>query len=112
MPTQPHLYTSSFIKPLNHYSFTMINNRAHVQESIRVNSIGVPKEPSFTHSSEVCCNVGKGIHSHPDIYKKNGFTRKQGSGLFLPLRKGGMIVSQKLRLICSQCKSAIVLSIR
>jgi hypothetical protein len=28
------------------------------------------------------------------------------------LRKGGMIVSQKLRLICSQCKSAIVLSIR
>jgi DNA polymerase III epsilon subunit len=57
-------------------SFTMINNRAFVQECIRNNSIGVPTEPSCTNSLKGCCNVGKGIYSHPDVYKKNGLTRK------------------------------------
>jgi DNA polymerase III epsilon subunit len=69
-------------------SFTMINNRAHAQESIRVNSIGVPDEPSCTNSTEGCCNVGKGIYSHPDAYKKNGFTRKTRQWAIPTVEKG------------------------
>jgi DNA polymerase III epsilon subunit len=73
---------------LCHESFTMINNRAHVQESIRVITTGIPEEPSCTNSSGGCCNVGKGVYSYPSIYKKNGFTRKTRHWAISTVKKG------------------------
>ncbi|WP_163133634.1 exonuclease domain-containing protein [Agarivorans sp. Alg241-V36] len=69
-------------------SSMLINNRAHVQESMRLASIGIPVEPTCTNSLENCSNAGLGIYSHPNAYKKNGFTRKTRNWAIPAVKKG------------------------
>ena len=65
---------------------SLVNNRAFVQESVRIKSIGQPVEPACTN--EACLNKNKGIYSHPSEYKKNGFTRETRFWAVPKIRKG------------------------
>ncbi|GLX77971.1 hypothetical protein tinsulaeT_13110 [Thalassotalea insulae] len=68
--------THSLTCSLCNQSSILINNRAYIQESLRIKQLLVIEEPSCGNTEQACKNVGKGIYTYPEKYKKNGFTRK------------------------------------
>jgi DNA polymerase III epsilon subunit len=97
-------------------SSSLINNRAFVQESIRVKNIGQPIEPSC--KNKACKNSDKGIYNYPDEYKKNGFTRKTKFWAVPVIKKGTRNSKPKTelnmqpmygsqRFLCKSCKTSL-----